>query len=65
MNKLEQKKMSESLHKIAMMGHGIKDEMRDWGNIGRNAVYTAREAIVGICPKCKRPKEFKPKARLP
>lgn len=44
---------------IATMGYGMKDEVRDWGNIGRNAVFKAREALAVRCGGCGKNKEFK------
>lgn len=55
-----EKELEAALRKIALMGHGMKDEVRDWGNIGRNAVMTARDALSGKCEACGKAKEFKP-----
>lgn len=48
----ELKRAEEFLKKIAIMGFGMKDEVRDWQNIGRNAVLTAREGLAGKCEAC-------------
>ncbi len=55
-----QKQREAALYEIAMMGHGMKDEVRDWANIGRNAVLTARKELAGKCECCKKSKEFNP-----
>lgn len=51
MNKRE-KEYREALDKIAAMGVGVKQQMIDWSNIGKNAVYTATEALKEKCSKC-------------
>jgi len=54
-----ERELLQALFKIACMGKGLKEEMRDWSAIGRNAVFEAREALAGKCKTCKRRLEFK------
>lgn len=59
--KSKERDYKKALYQIAMMGHGMKDEIRDWQQIGRNAVFVAREVLTGKCPTCNHPKAFRPK----
>jgi hypothetical protein len=47
-----------ALLKIAEMGKGLKPEIIDWSNIGRNAVSFARETLAGKCRTCGRTNDF-------
>lgn len=42
----------ETLTKISMMGDGIKADIVDWINIGKNAKAMAREALRPKCTRC-------------
>ena len=48
-----------ALRQIALMGTGIKEEARDYANIGKVAIRIAREVLAGKCDKCGAKKEFK------
>ncbi len=37
---------------ISTMGDGIKDGQADWSNIGKNAKFTAKQALDPKCPTC-------------
>lgn len=50
----------DHLYKIAMMGHGIKEGIVDWQQIGKNAVHVAKESLAGTCGECGRPRHFDP-----
>jgi hypothetical protein len=41
-----------ALLKISEMGKGIKPEIIDWQNIGKNAVATAKEVLREKCVEC-------------
>lgn len=54
-NKIQALRITElelALKYISMMGAGLKMDVIDWGNIGKNAVYKAREAISPKCRTC-------------
>jgi hypothetical protein len=55
------KQLEDALYAIAMMGYGMRDEVRDWPNIGKNAVFVAIEALTDKCHVCNHPKQFKPR----
>lgn len=38
-----------TLLKISNMGSGLKENVIDWQNIGKNAVHTAKEALRKKC----------------
>ncbi len=40
------------LNEIAHMGVGLKPEIIDWQNIGKNAVHVARNYLAGKCSEC-------------
>jgi hypothetical protein len=58
------KSREDALYKIAMMGREIKEETKDWANIGRNAVNTASKELAGECHCCGKAKEFKPRGSI-
>lgn len=58
MTKSKKKTDKEVLSQIAMMGLGLKEEIKDWGNIGRNAVRLAQMHLAGQCKTCKRQNVF-------
>lgn len=43
------------LRKIAEMGRGMKPEIIDWQNIGKNAVHLARQHLQPKCKTCGQP----------
>lgn len=45
-------KYQNTLRAISIMGDGLREEVKDWTNIGKNAVYTAKEALKVKCPRC-------------
>lgn len=44
--------MRSALVCISEMGAGLKPEIIDWTNIGKNAVYVARQALMEKCTEC-------------
>ena len=40
---------------ISQLGQGIKEDVKDWSNIGKMAVNKARETLAKKCPKCGKP----------
>ena len=54
--------LDSALRHIAEMGIGMKEDVIDWQNIGKNAVATARNALAGKCETCGTQKPYK---RLP
>lgn len=52
--KTQQQQNNEALLKISMMGSGLKPEIIDWANIGRNAVSLAKETLRKKCKECGR-----------
>lgn len=49
---IDHDQIEQALKKIADMGKGLKPEVIDWGNIGKNAVYVARKALAKKCKTC-------------
>lgn len=60
MKRTKENEYKKALQKIALMGYGLKDEMRDWSNIGKNAVSTARESLSEKCKHCGTKKPYIP-----
>lgn len=44
--------LRNALMKIAKMGQGMREEVIDWKNIGRNAVFTAQDVLAAKCRTC-------------
>jgi hypothetical protein len=44
--------MESALRSISNMGIGIKPEIIDWANIGKNAVSLAKEVLREKCAEC-------------
>jgi hypothetical protein len=49
--KKERDKYHDALKKISDVKN-IKEDVRDYANIGKNAIYTATEALKARCPEC-------------
>lgn len=47
--------MNLLIRKIAEMGKGMKPEIIDWQNIGKNATYLARQYLTPKCKCCGQP----------
>lgn len=47
----KEQRYKEALEKIAD-AYQLKENIRDYENIGKNAMYTAREALRNPCAKC-------------
>jgi hypothetical protein len=56
---LKFKKFEDALLKIAQMGSTIPPGVRDYSNIGKNAVRLAQDTLAGNCNECGRQLEFK------
>lgn len=41
-----------ALVKISNLGQGIKEDIKDWANIGRMAVKTAQDTLAAKCKTC-------------
>ena len=48
----KEKEYRDALNKIATMGANLRKDLIDWTNIGKNAVFTAKEALLEKCKKC-------------
>lgn len=48
----ETKAALETLANISMIGDGLKPEIIDWANIGKNAKAMAREVFRPKCKEC-------------
>jgi len=48
----ETKAAIETLYKISQMGEGMRENVIDYSNIGKNAKAMAREAFRSKCSKC-------------
>lgn len=48
----------DALLAIAKMGLGLKPEIIDWPNVGKNAVKLARDTVAGKCQCCGKQQEF-------
>lgn len=50
--KSRQQQIELTLIDISQMGKGLKENIIDWEQIGKNAVYAAKEALREKCPRC-------------
>lgn len=48
------KQIEYALKSISEMGKGLKPEIIDWENIGKNAVHLAKETLREKCAECGR-----------
>lgn len=48
----KEQEYKKALEAIASFGSNIPDDKRDYANIGKNAIYQAKQALAEKCKEC-------------